>query len=1169
MTFGQTWWGEKWLAALSRIDFSNRLPRGRTYARNGSVKDISFRHNRIHARVKGTRPSPYQINIVIPELKPAQKEFLIKEILKNPLILSGLLNKELPKELHRLAHDADIKLFPSTWRDLTMECSCPDWAVPCKHLAAVVYIISSEIDKNPFLIFQLKGLDILKELENRGFTGQSGLAIPRVSDRFIKRPESPPGPEVIRYSPDFSHIPFLADKLIFLLDEKPLFSSRNYKQLLDKQYKLAARNTRILLESFEGEGVNISELELCKEARLILNEEALFDRFVFRSDQGDRNFSGKSGLEEFIRLIASIPAKYLDRLSQDIAILHYIYHFSLRVLEQGAFIPQLNALNNDFHIMRWIPATMNEEVERAVQELAGMIPPGMVRSVRKGAVDLFLSNYEQVMSISGLMVNVLLMPSSPVKTFSGLSRETDIDLLFFGRITLAFKALGDKEIPGVIHQWLSAFFLSHKTFVPVLKVEIIKDERFSVDLMLEDRRNPLLEPISFSSFMQEDRYFSERAGVLHSMARLAKEWKDLETFISTGGRWKPDYGPDGFAEVLLKIFPVIKLLGVKILLPEELKSLIRPRPALIMDKKAQASSRTAYLSLDQVLAFDWQVALGDLHLPLEEFVRLVKGLSGLVSIRGKYILVDQNEILKMLTYLTEGHELSPHELLKVALTEEYREAGITISSQAKKLIRKMLDVRELNLPKGVRAELRPYQKRGWEWLYRNAQAGFGSIIADDMGLGKTLQVITLLMQFKEEGRFRNHSGLVIVPTTLITNWQKEIERFAPALQAAAYHGPGRHLPKGDYDLLITSYGVLRSDLEVLEKKKWAFVVIDEAQNIKNPNTEQAKAVKKLKTQVRIAMSGTPVENRLSEYWSIFDFINKGYLGSLKFFKAEMANPIEMFRDEQTLEKFRKITSPFILRRMKTDKSIINDLPEKIENDRFVSLTGEQAAIYANVVQSMIPGIEVEESGSMKRAGMIFKLMTALKQICNHPSHFLKREESDPELSGKASMLMEILESIYENDEKVLIFTQYKEMGDLLVKMIERYFDNRTLFLHGATSLKRRNELVTDFQDKKQFRTFILSIRAGGTGLNLTAANHVIHYDLWWNPAVEAQATDRAFRIGQHRNVMVHRLITRSTFEEKINGMIQSKKDLANLTVTAGEKWIGELSNKELREIVSL
>jgi SNF2 family DNA or RNA helicase len=315
------------------------------------------------------------------------------------------------------------------------------------------------------------------------------------------------------------------------------------------------------------------------------------------------------------------------------------------------------------------------------------------------------------------------------------------------------------------------------------------------------------------------------------------------------------------------------------------------------------------------------------------------------------------------------------------------------------------------------------------------------------------------------------------------------------------------------------------------------------------------------------MSGTPVENRLSEYWSIFDFVNKGYLDSLKKFKDEFAKPIEIDRDQEKLDRFRKITEPFILRRLKSDKSIIKDLPEKIEQDQYCELSPSQAALYQNVVDTTLETIAKTEG--IERKGLVLKLITALKQVCNHPVQFLKKGDADPTASGKTQMLFNLMRSIMDNGEKTLIFTQYQAMGKLLVEMLEKEFHLSIPFLHGGVSRKGRDEMVEAFQNNRATRVLILSLKAGGTGLNLTKASNVIHYDLWWNPAVEAQATDRAYRIGQKNNVMVHRFITKGTFEEKVNELLQTKKELANLTVNTGEKWIGEYSDGELRDMVAL
>jgi SNF2 family DNA or RNA helicase len=413
---------------------------------------------------------------------------------------------------------------------------------------------------------------------------------------------------------------------------------------------------------------------------------------------------------------------------------------------------------------------------------------------------------------------------------------------------------------------------------------------------------------------------------------------------------------------------------------------------------------------------------------------------------------------------------------------------------------------------------------------------------------------------------------VIVPTGLLTNWQAEIAKFAPSLSSHIFHGQAREFKEFDADVMLTTYGVLRSDFDLLKKQKWQVIVIDEAQNIKNQDTAQSKAVKSIPANIRIAMSGTPVENRLTEFWSIMDYANKGYLGNVKTFKEDFATPIQMYNDEQVIAKFRKITAPFMMRRMKSDKSIISDLPDKIEQNQFAQLTKQQAALYEKtmrVAMEEIEGLSDDSNDSQtlfKRQGLVLQMILALKQICNHPTQFLKNGQFDASLSGKTELLFELLDSITQSGEKVLIFTQFREMGDLLERFISGRFGERPMFYHGGCNVKQREEMVQRFQNNRADKIFILSLKAAGTGLNLTAASHVIHYDLWWNPAVENQATDRAYRIGQKKNVMVHRMICKNTFEERIDEMIQNKKHLAEMTVATGESWIGKLSNKELREI---
>ena len=576
----------------------------------------------------------------------------------------------------------------------------------------------------------------------------------------------------------------------------------------------------------------------------------------------------------------------------------------------------------------------------------------------------------------------------------------------------------------------------------------------------------------------------------------------------------------------------------------------------------------SYITFNDLTNFNWKVAIGNTTCTLNEFRQLSEKSKGLVKIANEFVMLDESEVKSLIKQIDKLPEkLNKQDLMKALLGGEIKDADVNIDDELDELVSNMLNFDQVNVPQAVTANLRPYQETGYSWLVQNVKSGFGSILADDMGLGKTLQVLTTIQYFKDEGLLEKEKVLVIAPTSLLTNWQQEIRKFTPDLTSYIYHGVGRRFPKKDYDIYLTSYGIIRRDFKEFNKNKWFLVVIDEAQNIKNPDTKQTKAVKSIKAKHKIAMSGTPVENRLSEYWSIFDFINKGYLNSIKQFRKNYIIPIEKERDLDVLDNFKHITQPFLLRRLKTDKSIINDLPDKIVNNVYCNLTKEQISLYKEILDASISELESEEG--FKRKGLILKLINSLKQFCNHPSQFTKLSTPRIEESGKLITLMDTLSNILDANEKVLIFTQYVQMGEIIQKTVEDKFNVEVLFLHGSLSRKKRDEMVKKFQNNSQNKIFIVSLKAGGTGLNLTAAQNVIHYDLWWNPAVENQATDRAYRIGQKENVMVYRFITSGTFEEKINEIIESKEELASLTVGDGETFITEMNDDDLRKMLSL
>ena len=456
-----------------------------------------------------------------------------------------------------------------------------------------------------------------------------------------------------------------------------------------------------------------------------------------------------------------------------------------------------------------------------------------------------------------------------------------------------------------------------------------------------------------------------------------------------------------------------------------------------------------------------------------------------------------------------------------------------------------------------------------------------------MGLGKTIQTIAMLLKEKELLGVMPAPILLVCPTSVVTNWEREIRRFSPSLTTLVHQGAGRMRGKDfeeaarSVDMVLTSYVLARQDIETLQSIQWLGVILDEAQNIKNPSAKQTQAVNQLKADFRVALTGTPVENRLSELWSIMQFLNPGYLGPLQAFRSQFALPIERYANQEAAQRLRKIAGPFILRRVKTDPNVIQDLPEKIEVKDYCTLTEEQATLYEAVVREAMQ--KVENSDGIQRRGLVLSMLMQLKQICNHPAQYLHvvRQpgglDSLPDKrlslagrSGKLERLTEMLDEILIEGNRALIFTQFAEMGELLSAYLPETLATTALFLHGGTPVKNRDQMVRRFQeDEHAPPIFILSLKAGGIGLNLTRANHVFHYDRWWNPAVEDQATDRAFRIGQLRNVQVHKFVTTGTLEEMIDEMIESKKGLAESIVGGGEEWLTEMSTDELRSLVQL
>jgi uncharacterized Zn finger protein/superfamily II DNA or RNA helicase len=1160
-TYGKTWWGLQWLNTLSNIDYDNRLPRGKSYANKGSVTKIAIKGNRIEAKVAGSRPKPYNVDITLPPFfEPELGEF-ISALAKKPTIISKLLNRELDPQVLTIAETLGLKVFPKQWTDFKMQCSCPDWAVPCKHLAAVVYKVSAEIDNNPFLVFDLHQVNLVEELNKLGiFVNATTTEIPGIPDLYFdskKRKTKDYNPENAYKKLSFSKLSPIHEPLTALLSDFPVFyqGSGNFKDKYSTKIGKTVKNAQKVVQG------KISLENLFLKASL---QEQKINSHSHNKITIDETYQSKVFVNEtqfsflgFLQQIAQINSSKTLDYQPSTASLHTVLQFAVHLLANGAVTPQIVQLQNKEFAIRWLPAMLSKEVRFLVERLQEILPPDVFQWEDKGKLKEINNN--QAFNLLSLFLTEIIAILEDIPT-----DDLFVDL-FFKKANYGFKKPGEEALSGGVMAWLQKYYITQGNYKPQIVVQEMPNENFKLGINIQDTKEKIF---SLKDILSKDKFNENRYEILQSLTQLSSFIDGLDNYINTQGEREIVMNNATFTPFLMSMIPAIQLLDIDIMLPKALREILKPKSSVKIKKRPEGKS---FLNLAQLFDFDWQIAIGDTLMDEAEFKKLMTKSDGLIKYKANYIYVNQQDLEKIHKHFTSTKNLSAFEILRAALSGEYQGAAIGLTDEVRDLIAELTNFSEIELPKGINATLRPYQHRGFSWMYRNAKIGFGSVLADDMGLGKTLQVITTLLKYKEDGLLEKEKALVVAPTGLLTNWQKEIEKFAPSLKAKIYHGTNRKFEKDeDFDVLISSYGIVRSDAKDLKKRKWHSLIIDEAQNIKNSNTEQSKALKTISANHFIAMSGTPVENRLSELWSIMDYSNRGLMGTSKEFNETYGIPIQIKNDVEIAEQLKKVTAPFMMRRLKSDKSIISDLPDKIEMDCYSSLAKEQATLYEATLEKAMKDIEEMELSDSKamfvRQGLVLQMIMALKQICNHPTQFLKNNILDASLSGKMDLLFDKLDSIIESGEKVLIFSQYTEMGKLLKHFITERYKEEPLFYHGGCSLKQRAEMVDGFQNNRADKIFILSLKAAGTGLNLTAANHVIHYDLWWNPAVEAQATDRAYRIGQKSNVMVHRFITKNTFEERINDMIQSKKALAEMTVSTGENWIGNLSNKELKDL---
>ncbi|MDP4267769.1 MAG: SNF2-related protein [Bacteroidota bacterium] len=1184
-------WGNNWISSINKLysKVNENLPE---IPIGLHPRKFTINNNTITAIFNISDNEEYVTTLKIEPLNETQKDLLAKEI-------SSRLITRLQTDIGIISDDLylickDLSIFPDDISDISHTCNCKENDL-CPHIMALHSYLADKIDDNPLEFFNLFGINIEELIDSNFFPQETPIISSSTTYESITEDKTVDKLNEINFET------VNIEEAFAIMPEHPLFyNKKDFKLKFQEIYETVSNEIEKIFTFSNLAPIRDTEFHMVYNGKNFeflvtppnhyiyylksmgsrANTRTEFENIPeFDKDNQKTIYKQKevikSTVEQVLDYFLHTTIKNSEDFSSNSAkFLYNCAYVALQLVRTNNYIPEIIFEDNAQFRVRYIPLAEDQKIKNTIDILKSSIPSYIYFDEKNNLIASEKTAYDILcLFITHIIHKLTFLKSSKIKA-------SDILGVFTKHRSFNELTTKGKNVAKSFSLWLECLAIKNKNIMPVIKVEqsSSNSSTFLLHLYLTDTSKAFNDLIPISELFSEANTFS-KVDIAKHIYIASAYLPVLTDILNSKGEYTPELDYQGLIELLTSTSLYLNKLGINVIIPKNINNASSIR--LVLKAKSRKNSidfnnifseeNSSTISFDDLLDFSYEVAIGDTTVSKEEFLKLVQSADGIVKLKDQYVLLrpeDMDLLIKKLNKPLPEFKTSK-ELLHTLISESFDDYEFNPDESIQRILDDCTKIEDIEIPNDLKGTLRGYQVRGYKWLYSNANKKLGSCLADDMGLGKTVQVISYILKLKEENKL-DKPILVVCPTTLVGNWQKECEKFGPSLNVSIFHGTERNLDTNhldNVDIIITTYGILRIETERFKEFEWKIVVIDEAQNIKNPDTAQTLAVKSLNAENYIALTGTPVENRLSELWSIFDFVNSGYLGDINDFQKRYATPIEKFKDKSKVEKLKLATSPFIMRRLKTDKTIIKDLPEKNVIDEYCYLTKEQAALYEKMLQNTMKTIE--GASGINRRGHIFKLITALKQICNHPAQYDKSGKFNRELSGKTDKVLSLLESILDNNEKALIFTQYKEMGDILQTIIQNELQENSLFFHGSLTRISRDKLVEEFQTNEDIRLMIISLKAGGTGLNLTAASNVIHYDLWWNPAVEDQATDRAYRIGQTQNVNVHRLITLGTFEEKIDEMIKSKKELADLTISTGEKWITEMSNHDLMKMFSL